>query len=129
MATVAAMMLALVVGWFAFNAGVEQGTERAIARGKVVVAPAAPGAAVAPYPYAYPYPYPYPYYGWHRPLGFFAPLFFVFVMFVIARGIFGRRHWRYGYGSPYGGGCGSVDDWHRQMHERMEQKGGGTPAS
>jgi hypothetical protein len=130
MAAVAALILAAMVGWLAFNFGVEQGTERAIARsGKIVVAPVAPvapgapGAAYAPYPY----PYPYSYYGWHRPIGIFTPLIFLFVTFAIIRGMFFRRHWRYGYGSPYGGGCGNVDDWHRQMHERMEQqKGRGT---
>jgi len=106
---VGALLLALVVGLTAWQAGVAHGIEQS---GKIVVAPSGPNPG--------PYPYPYPYYGWHRPWGFgfgflFIPLFFAFWFFVV-RGLFWRRA---GYG--YGGGCGPrgrFDEWHRQAHER-----------
>ena len=101
-----ALLLAAMVGFFAFQAGVTHGIEQS---GKIVVPP--PGA----------YPYPYPYYGWHGPwhFGFFGPLFFLAFWFIVVRGLFWRRA-RYG-GGWYGGGCGPrgrFDEWHRQAHER-----------
>lgn len=114
-ALVGALLLAAMVGFAAFQAGVERGIEQS---GKIVVAP--PSGA-QPYPYPYPYPY---YHGWHRPWGFgffFFPLFFLF-WFLIVRGLFWRRRWYGpGYGAGYGGGCGPrdrFDEWHRQAHER-----------
>jgi len=101
---VGALLLATVVGLWAYQAGVAHGIEQS---GKIIVPPAAG---------PYPYPYPYPYYGWHRPWGsgfLFVPLFFVF-WFLVIRGLFWRRAW-------YGGGCGprgSFDEWHRQAHAR-----------
>jgi|SRR5690349_13097676 len=91
---IAAIVLAVVVGTLAFNAGVASGIEQS---GKIVAA--APNAPYAPYPYS----------GWPRPWGFgffFAPLFFFFLFAMIVRGLF----WRGG--------------WHRHharcaMHERM----------
>jgi len=97
-----ALLLAVAVGFWAYQAGVAQGIEQS---GKIVAAPSGG-----------PYPYPYPYYGWHRPWGFgffFVPLFFVFWLFVV-RGLFWRR-------AGYGGGCGPrgrFDEWHRQAHAR-----------
>jgi len=102
---VGALLLAAVVGFWAYQAGVAHGIEQS---GKIVVQP--PGGAEGPYPY------PYPYYGWHRPWGFgflFVPLFFVFWI-VVVRSLFWRRGW-------YGGGCGprgSFEEWHRQAHAR-----------
>lgn len=101
---VGALLLAAVVGLWAYQAGVAHGIEQS---GKIVVPPAGG-----------PYPYPYPYYGWgwHRPWGFgflSVPLFFIF-WFLVLRGLFWRRAW-------YGGGCGprgSFDEWHRQAHAR-----------
>jgi hypothetical protein len=114
-AILGALLLAAMVGFSAFQAGVERGierSERSIERsteqsGRIV----APPSGTNPYPY----PYPYPYYGWHRPWGFglFFPLFFLF-WFLIVRGLFWRR-------AGYGGGCGPRgrwDEWHRQAHER-----------
>ena len=101
---VGALLLAVAVGFWAYQAGVAHGIEQS---GKIVVPPSGP----------YPYPYPYPYYGWHRPWGFgffFVPFFFFAFWFLIIRGLFWRRAW-------YGGGCGprgSFDEWHRQAHER-----------
>ncbi|HKI05871.1 MAG TPA: hypothetical protein VKK31_28075 [Thermoanaerobaculia bacterium] len=104
-ALVGALLLAVAVGFAAWQAGVAHGIEQS---GKIVVAPSGPNPG--------PYPYPYPYYGWHRPWGFgflFVPLFFFFWFFVV-RGLFWRRAW-------YGGGCGPrgrFDEWHRQAHAR-----------
>ncbi|HEX3128155.1 MAG TPA: hypothetical protein VH394_12565 [Thermoanaerobaculia bacterium] len=109
-AVVGALLLAAMVGFAAYQAGVERGIEQS---GKIVVAPP---SGTNPNPY--PYPYPYPYYGWHRPWGFggffFFPLFFLF-WFLAGRGLFWRR------AGWYGGGCGprhDFDEWHRQAHER-----------
>jgi hypothetical protein len=97
---VGALVLALVVGAMAYNAGIARGIEQS---GKIVVA--APGA--------YPYPYHY-----GRPWGsgfFFAPFFFVLFWFLIVRAVFWRGGW-------HRRGCGAdsrFDDWHRRAHERM----------
>lgn len=103
---VAALILAALVGVFAYNAGVASGVAHA---GKIVVAP---GQAPAPYPY------PYPYYGWH-PWGlgfFFAPILFFFVIAFVVRGLVWRAAW-------HRGRCGAyrehLDEWHRQAHEKM----------
>ena len=116
-AFIGALLLALVVGLTAWQAGVAHGIEQS---GKIVVSPSGPNPG--------PYPYPYPYYGWHRPWGFgfgflFIPLFFAFWFFVV-RGLFWRRA---GYGYGYGGGCGPrgrFDEWHRQAHERGTAEAG-----
>ncbi|MEA2561746.1 MAG: hypothetical protein QOH06_3250 [Acidobacteriota bacterium] len=110
-AIVAALLLAAMVGFAAYQAGVERGIEQS-------------GRIVAPPSGANPYPYPYPYYGWHRPWGFgffIFPLFFLF-WFLVVRGLFWRR-------AGYGGGCGPrgrFDEWHRQAHERHERNAGDT---
>jgi len=99
---VGALLLAVVVGFAAYNAGVAHGVEQS---GKIVV----------PGPPSGPYPYPYPYYGWHRPWGFgffFVPLFFFAFWFLVVRGLFWRRAW---YGGCYGP-RGRFDEWHRQAH-------------
>lgn len=100
-AVVAALVLAAGVGVMAYNAGIAHG----IAQSGKIVAPA-PGAAPGPYPYLY--------YGWH-PWGFgffFAPLFFIFLFFLIARGFM--------WGAWHRHGCGyrHLDEWHRQAHEQ-----------
>ena len=84
----AAILIALAAGFFAYNAGVSHG--------------AAVAAVQAQAPAAGTYPYPYPYaYGWHRPWGFgFGPLFFLLLFFLFFRGCWGwggpwRRHWYY----------------------------------
>ena len=80
-----ALLLAAVVGFFAYNAGVEKGI---VQSGKIVTpAPGAPG----------PYAYPYPYY-WHRPWGggfFLFPLFFIAFWLLVFRGLFWRRGWHH----------------------------------
>jgi len=101
---VGALLLAGVTGYFAYNAGVE----RAVVYNKAVAA----APAQAPYPYAYPYPY----YGWHRPWGFglFFPLFILAFLFLVM-----RRRW-YGGRCGYGYGRDRMEQWHREMHERMK---------
>lgn len=100
---VGALLLAVMVGFAAWQAGVAHGIEQS---GKIVVAP--PSG---------PAPYPYPYYGWHRPWGFgffFVPFFFFAFWFLVVRGLFWRRGWY--------GGCywprGRFEEWHRQAHGR-----------
>ena len=94
---VAAVLLAVVVGGIAYNAGIASGIEQA---GTSVAAPGGP----------------YPYMGWHRAWGFpffFGPVFFIVLWFVILRGLFWRGH---GWSRRCGGG---LDEWHRRAHERM----------
>jgi hypothetical protein len=116
MSVVAALLLAVMVGVLAYNAGLERGVAQGVAQsGKVV---AAPGAV----------PYPYPYYGgWYRPWGFgsvFGPFIFFLFVAMMVRGVFGRASW-------HRGRCGSssLDEWHRQAHERFgDHPTGGNPS-
>src|SRR2546423_4733319 len=106
-AIIGALLLAAIVGGIAYNAGVTHGIEQG---GKIVVAPGAPG------------PYPYPYYGWH-PWGFgsfFGPLFFIFFLFFVIRGLFCLGAWHHRGACGPGGPGGRLEEWHRQMHERMK---------
>ena len=90
-----ALLLAIGVGSFAYNAGVVHGIEQS---GKVIVAPG------APYPYLH---------GWPRAFGFpFGPVCFFIFWLIVLRAIFGGRHWRRRCG-------GGLDEWHRRAHERM----------
>lgn len=78
---IAAVALAALVGFSAYNFGLQQGIAQS-------------GKLTAPYPY---------YWGWH-PFGFFFPFFGLALFFLILRGIFwrGRGWYRYGYGcGPY----------------------------
>jgi hypothetical protein len=99
---VAALVLAALVGLFAYNAGIAAGIAQS---GKLTAAPG-------------PAPYPYPYYGWH-PWGFpffFAPIVFFFVIAFVLRGVFWRAAWHRG---RCGGYREHLDEWHRQAHEKM----------
>src|SRR5436190_21339171 len=112
-AVVVAMLLLAVLGAFiAYNAGVSQG----LARQAIAQSGQAPPAALPPY--AYPY-------GWYRPWGFGFPfpiLFFVLIWFVLLRGLFWGRRWRYAYYGGWRGVPPSFDDWHRQAHDRMKEQ-------
>jgi hypothetical protein len=103
-AFVGAVLVAVMVGFVSYNAGVSHG---------LAVSTSAPGVLAAPYgPY-----------GWYRPWGFglFAPFLFLFFWLFLFRaffwGGFGRRRW-----------CRPVsydaapdfDEWHRRAHERMK---------
>jgi len=136
-----ALVAAVAVGTFAYQAGVSQGI--ALQPPPVVAAPAAPGGAqVTPAPAPYPY-YPYRYYR-RGPFGFFGfigPLFglifFIFVMRAIFWGLFGfgcgwgwRRRWRHydgSYDPDYG--PSRFDDWHRRAHDRMRDDRGPAPTT
>jgi hypothetical protein len=106
---VGTLLLAAMVGFAAWQAGVAHGIEQS---GKIVV-PSSGGAGG---------PYPYPYYGWHghpwrHPWGFgffFVPLFFFAFWFFVLRGLFWRRA---GYGGGWGP-RGRFEEWHRQAHTR-----------
>lgn len=109
----AAVLLSVIAGIIAYNIGVSHGlAQTAIA----AAAQNAPGGAVPPYAYYYGY----------RPWGFgfgFPILFFVFVWFVLLRGMWWRGGpWRHPY---YSGGPGGVppafDEWHRRAHDRMKE--------
>ncbi|HWW60002.1 MAG TPA: hypothetical protein VN181_01415 [Thermoanaerobaculia bacterium] len=88
-----ALVFAALVGALAWNAGVAHGIEHG---GKVV----APNG-----------PYPYYGYGWHPPLFFFGPFSVILFVFLFARALSWRRGWHRG--------CGSLEEWHRQAHEKM----------
>jgi hypothetical protein len=108
---VGALLLAAVVGFESYQAGVEHGIEQS---GKIVVAS--------------------PYHGWHGPWHFgFGPIILLFFGFAVLRGLFWRRRFPYGvaYGGGFrggpGGGCdprSRLDEWHRQAHA---QDGGLNP--
>jgi hypothetical protein len=107
-AFVGAVLVAVMVGFVSYNAGVSHGLAVSAS------APAAaPGVPVQPYgPY-----------GWYRPWGFglFAPFLFLFFWLFLFRAFFwggfgGRRWCRPG---PYGA-APDFDEWHRRAHERMK---------
>jgi len=100
----AALLLAVVVavgvGFAAYDLGLSHGLARSA---QVVAAVPAPGAApVVVYPYM-----------WHSPFGgFFAPFFFFVLVFVLLRGLIWGGPWRRrGHG---------LDEWHRRAHEQMK---------
>jgi hypothetical protein len=116
---------AAAIGYMAYSAGLAQGAAQT---GAQVVAP----AAGAPVPY-----YGYPAY-WYRPFGFgflgcLVPLFFLFLVFIAVRMVFGcfgwRRHGPWGW---HGGPWGSdemrnhwrerAEEWHREQHGGGEAK-------
>jgi hypothetical protein len=115
-ALVATLVVAAIVGFFAYNAGVAHGIAAA---GQ----PVAGGAAGVP-------PYPY---GWYRPwgfgFGFFGPFLFIMLWLFVLRGIFWGGPWRrFGcYGGGYYGGPSAFDEWHRRAHERMTSKEPASP--
>ena len=100
-----AVLVASVIGVFAYNAGVSHGLAQQIS---------------AANPGSYPYPY------WPRPwgfgFGFFFPLLFAFLALrLVFWGAFGHRRWHGGRGY-YGAGPYDVppafDEWHRRAHQR-----------
>ena len=103
MGVFAAVLVAIVVGTIAYNAGVSHGL--------AIGAPAA-GAAQDAARY------------WYRPWGFgFFPFGFLLVWLLFARLMFWgggcRRRWY--YPGPYDAPP-SFDDWHRRAHERMNNQ-------
>jgi hypothetical protein len=109
-----AAILAALVGFFAYNAGVAHGvaTSQQVAVG---------GAGTVP---------PYAWYGWYRPwgFGFFGPLLFIALWFFVLRGLFWGGPWRrYGCYGGYYGAPPTFDEWHRRAHERMTKEPGAPP--
>ncbi|HEY7059792.1 MAG TPA: hypothetical protein VH458_24830 [Vicinamibacterales bacterium] len=98
--------LALVmVGGYAYNLGVVQGIAES---GRVAAAPgAAPVVRVWPHPWGF---------GWF-PL---FPLFFIFALLFLVRGLYWRGAWGCGYGYGYHahGVPPAFDEWHRRAHEQ-----------
>jgi hypothetical protein len=105
---------AISLGTYAYNLGVAQGLAESV---KLTDLP--PGAEVRPYPY-----YGGPFW-FHRPFGFgffgcFGPLLFIFLIFLLFRGLWWGGRWGYGPGWKYGyrgqGIPPMFEEWHRQAH-------------
>ena len=125
------ILLALVLiagaaslGAYVYNMGVAQGLAQSV---KLSDLP--PGAEFRGYPY-----YGGPFW-FHRPFGFgffgcFGPLLFLFLIFVLFRGLWWGGRWGYGPAWKYGHWDKHVppafEAWHRQAHS---QEGEQTPAS
>jgi hypothetical protein len=128
---VAALVLVAVmaaIGYFAFQAGVAQGSPITIE------APSGETPAM-----------PYPYYGWgmpfhHRPFGFgfgfFGFLFLLFIFFIALRALrvlFWGPRWGWGHPMGHHGGHGPwgrwengvppmFEEWHKRAHGQPEEK-------
>lgn len=127
---VSALVLIVVIaaiGFFAFRAGVAQGSPITIE---------APSGETAPMPY--------PYYGWgmpfHRPFGFgfgfFGFLVLLFLFFVALRALrflFWGPRWGWGHPMGHHGGHGPwgrwengvppmFEEWHKRAHGQPEEK-------
>jgi hypothetical protein len=104
-AALVGVLVALVVGVAAYNAGVSHG----LAQQMVATGTSAP--------YGYPGPRP-----WGFGFGFFFPLLFSFLLLrLVLWGGFGHRRWHRGYGYACGGPSDvppAFDEWHRRAHER-----------
>src|SRR6478736_5497864 len=101
------MGLALVmVGGYAYNLGVVHGIAES---SRVAAAPGtgAPIVAVWPRPWGF---------GWFP----IFPLFFIFGLLFLVRGLYWREAWGCGYGYHYGspGVPPAFDEWHRRAHEQ-----------
>jgi hypothetical protein len=124
---VLALLAAVAIGVFAYQAGVAHGIDLQPPAASASAAPGTPGAAPAVPPPYYPSRYYYgPRFGFFGPL--FGILFFFFVLRLFAWGLFGFgwgwRRWRH-YDYPYDGPS-RFDEWHRRAHERMRD--GSAPA-
>ena len=104
---VLAAIVSVGVGMLAFNAGLARGLAANTTAGT---------AALAWHPF------------WFHPFGFVGPLFFLFFWFVIARALFWGGPWRRRWHDPrYDGVPPRFEEWHRRMHERMNQEPSGPP--
>ena len=112
LAIILTLAIAAIVGVGAYQLGVAQGL-------------AATGTAVAPTAYYY---HPFFFGGF----GFLFPLLFIFLIFALIRGAFGRgRGWGYGgWGGPgyYQSPRERLEELHREMHgERPKDSGTTSP--
>ncbi len=108
------LVLVLIAGavgmaTYSYQMGVAQGMADT---GKLV----APAAGAAPYPYWGPMFFrPF---GWGFGfIGLLFPLFFLFLIFGLVRGVFGYGRWGGHRGMWEGRAHQTFDDWHRQAHE------------
>ena len=104
---------AVSLGAYAYNLGVAQGVAQS---GKLDDLP--PGAAMRPYPY-YGGPFWYPPFGF-RFFGCFGPLLFLFLIFLLFRGLWWGGRWGHGPGWRHGHWDKHIpprfEEWHRQAH-------------
>jgi hypothetical protein len=120
----ALVLIAAVAGvaFFAFQAGVAQGSPITIESPSGETAP-------APYPY-YGYGYGMPF---HRPFGFglgcFGPLLAFFLVFLAFRFLFWGPRWGWGHYGPWRRNWGEsgvppmFEEWHKRAHgEQPEEK-------
>ena len=95
------VLVTVGVGFAAYQAGLSHAVV-------TTTAPAAGTVVVAPY-----------YWHWH-PFGFVFPLFFLFLIFGVARRAMWGGGWRRGCYQGAGGVPPRFEEWHNQMHERMK---------
>jgi hypothetical protein len=119
---VVVLVLATVgIGVSLYQAGLAQG----VAQSAVVAAQApnaVPAPNVAPYPYyGYYGPYAHPW-GFGFPfLGFLFPLFFLFLFFLLLRGLFWGGRW--GHRGDWDGRVPTrFEEWHRRLHEGQPEQ-------
>ena len=115
---------AVTLGVYAYNLGVAQGLAESARLSDLP-----PGAEVRPYPY-----YGGPFW-FHRPFGFgffgcFGPLLFIFLIFLLFRGLWWGGRWGYGPGWKRGHRDQGVppvfEEWHRRAHGQETEQ---TPPS
>jgi hypothetical protein len=112
---------AVSLGMYAYNLGFDQGLAQS---GKLSDLP--PGAEMRPYLY-----YRGPFWFYH-PFGFgcFGPLLFIFLIFVLFRGLWWGGRWGYDPGWKHGhwdkGVPPAFEVWHRQAHRQEAEQ---TPPS
>jgi hypothetical protein len=112
---------AVSLGAYAYNIGVAQGLAQSAKLGDLP-----PGAEMTPYPY-YGGPFWYPPFGF-RFFGCFGPLLFLFLIFILFRGLWWGGRWGHGPAWKHGHWAKGVppifEEWHRQAHSQE-----GEPAS
>lgn len=108
---------AVSLGAYAYNIGVAQGLAQSGQLGDLP-----PGAEMGAHPYYYGGPF-----WFHRPFGFgffgcFGPLFFLFLIFVLFRGLWWGGRWGHGHGWRHGhwdkGIPPRFEEWHRRAHNQ-----------
>ena len=108
-AAILAVLSAIVIGYLAFEAGLQHG-----------VLAAGQGAAAAPYAYGYHYG---PGFGF---FGLLFPLLFIFLIFGLLRAAFGCEPHSGGHGGYWRGGPrATFEEWHREAHTDRPPDGSG----
>ena len=118
---------AVSLGAYAYNIGVAQGLAQSAKLGDLP-----PGTEMTPYPYYYGGPF-----WFHRPFGFgffgcFGPLLFLFLIFLLFRGLWWGGRWDHGPGWRHGHWAKGVppifEEWHRQAHSQEDDSASSSPA-